>query len=84
MNNFYELTPIDNRKSFYGKARVEMCDDGSEILWSYDTAVLKRDPDGNLIRLWPGWSLTTGRHIAAFAGINKKAWDMLPVSGWDQ
>ena len=29
----------DSRQSFYGKARVEEFSDGSEVLWSYSTAV---------------------------------------------
>lgn len=75
----YELTPHDGRRSFYGKAMVSIYRDGAEVLKSYNTNVIRRDPDGTLHRLWSGWSATTGRHIAAFAGINKKAWDALPV-----
>ena len=78
--NVYELIPTDGRKSFYGKAHV-IVDGGTETLVSYTTKVLRRDPDGTLHRLWHGWSATTGRHIAAFCGMNKKAWDALPVEG---
>ena len=74
----YELIPTDGRKSFYGKARV-LVDGGTETLVSYTTKVIRRDADGTLHRLWSGWSATTGRHIAAFCGINKKEWDALPV-----
>ena len=75
----YELIPNDGRKSFYGKAKVFQYGDGAAVLKSYDTNVLRRDPDGTLHRLWSGWSATTGRHVAAFAGIGKKEWDALPV-----
>ena len=75
----YELIPHDGRKSFYGKAKVFQYGDGAAVLKSYDTNVLRRDPDGTLHRLWSGWSATTGRHVAAFAGIGKKEWDALPV-----
>lgn len=77
--SIYELTPNDSRKSFYGKARVVVDDNGTETLYSYTTAVVRRTPGGSLERLWSGWSATTGRHIAAFCGINKKEWDKMPV-----
>lgn len=66
----YELIPTSGRKSFYGKAQVHI-ENGIETLYSYDTPIIKRDRDGHLTRLWPGWSATTGRHIAAFCGMNK-------------
>ena len=69
----YELTPNDGRKSFYGKAVVEIAADGSETLYSYNTPIIKRTASGELIKLWGGWSATTGRHIAAFCGLNKAA-----------
>ena len=74
----YELSPTDSRKSFYGKARVLVEDNGTETLYSYDTAIIKRIPGGELVRLWAGWSATTGRHIAAFCGLNKAGFMALP------
>lgn len=74
----YELSPIDGRKSFYGKAIVTIDDDGTEILYSYVTPVIKCDPHGNLERLYDEWSSTTGRHIKAFCGLNKKEFFDLP------
>ncbi len=68
----YELCPIGNKKSFYGKAKVVIDDDNTETLLSYDTPIIKRDEDGNLTRLYNGWSATTGRHIKAFCGLTKK------------
>lgn len=68
----YELTPNDSHKSFYGKAIVEVDKDGNETLYSYNTAIVKRLVNGELIKLWSGWSATTGRHIRAFCGLNKK------------
>lgn len=70
----YELIPNDGRKSFYGKAVVEVADDGSETLYSYNTAIIKRTAAGELVKLWDGWSATTGRHINAFCGLNKDAY----------
>jgi hypothetical protein len=70
----YELIPNDGRKSFYGKAVVEVANDGTETLYSYNTAIIKRTAAGELVKLWDGWSATTGRHIKAFCGLNKAAY----------
>lgn len=70
----FELMPNDSHKSFYGKAIVFVYDDDTQILHSYGTRVIKRDAAGNLSRLWDGWSATTGRHVAAFCGLNKYAY----------
>ena len=76
---FYELAPVDGRKSFYGKAIVCFEKEG-EVLYSYSTPVMVRRPDGKLERLWSGWSATTGRHVKAFCGISKKEWDKMEVA----
>ena len=55
----------------YRKASV-LTENNSETLYSYDTPIVRRDADGNLVRLWDGWSATTGRHIKGFCGLNKK------------
>lgn len=44
----YELTPEDGRKSFYGKARVLLEDDGTETLISYATPIIRRTAAGEL------------------------------------
>lgn len=75
----YEPCPTNGRKSFYGKCFVEVDDDGTETLYSYLTPVIRRDPDGTLTRLWSGWSMTTGTHISAFCGLNKRGYDKLPM-----
>lgn len=71
MTTMYDLIPRDNRKSFYGKAKVCIADDGTKILYSYNTPILKKTATGEFIRMWDGWSATTGRHIAAFCGMGK-------------
>lgn len=68
----YELKPKNNQKSFYSKAIVAIEDDGSETLFSYEIPIIKRTDDGKLVKLWDSWSATTGRHINAFCGLNKK------------
>lgn len=75
----YELTPTDGRKSFYSKAKVVIDDQGNETLVSYDTPIIKRTPTGELVKLWDGWTATTGRHINAFCGLNKAQYVALPM-----
>lgn len=70
----YELSPADGRKSFYGKAVVIVEDNGTETLYSYNTPIIKRLVSGELVKLWDGWTATTGRHIQAFCGLNKAAY----------
>ena len=77
----YELHPIDGRKSFYGKATVRVDSDGTETLYSYNTPIVTRCPGGGLVKLWAGWSATTGRHIKAFCGLDKAGFMALPERG---
>lgn len=77
IRNIYELLPRDSRKSFYGKAKVLIDEKGNEYLQSYETIVMARI-DGQIVKLWDGWSATTGRHIASFCGLNKAELDKLP------
>lgn len=73
----YDLKPNDGRKSFYGKAVVQVENNGNEILFSYNTPIISRRPDGTLVKHWNGWSATTGRHIRAFCGLSKKEYEAL-------
>lgn len=76
----YYLIPDNGQKSFYGKAKVIEYTDGSKTLISYTTPVAKIDRNGNVSRLWPGWSATTGKHIRSFCGLNKAAFMALPCN----
>lgn len=84
----YELTPgrYDRVKSYYGKARVIEKDNGETVLQSYNTEVCKIDSNGDFVRLWNGYSVTTMRHVNAFlelfgiAGGGKAWWDSLEVA----
>ena len=69
--NIYELIPTSGQKSFYGKAKIIIEDDGTETLYSYDTPIIKRLDTGELVKLYDGWSQTTGKHIKAFCRLNK-------------
>lgn len=83
--NTWELPCYDNRKSFYGKARVLEDDAGNAYLQSYNTIVCYIDPAGHFHKTWGGYSQTTQRHINSFMyeyGIGprsrgKKAWDAM-------
>ncbi len=59
---------FSGRKSFYGKAHVTDGDDGSKVLRSYDTDIMKIDSDGNITMLCNTDALTqtTLRHIREF------------------
>lgn len=42
----FELIPTDGRKSFYGKAIVEVDKAGNETLYSYNTPIIKKKKTG--------------------------------------
>ena len=72
----YDMTPEhDSRKSFYGKAKVDVRPDGTQILYSYGTPVCKITKDGKATLLkkgYLGWasSQTTLRHVKEFLKQN--------------
>lgn len=74
---FYELLPTNGQKSFYGKARVEIDENGNKTLYSYDTKILTITAEGEFLKHWNDWSATTGKHIKAFCGLNKKEYSSL-------
>lgn len=84
--NIHALEPKHDRaKSFYNKARVIINDDGTKVLRSYETDVIRKNADGTFSRLWNDWSATTGRHINEFIkqetghGLNKAEWEKMEV-----
>ena len=91
MCKMFELTPIDGRKSFYGKAHaVFYLNERRECVWechSYGTLVCSYNSDKReFTRLWSGYSVTTMRHVNAFLkyiGMSyggKNWWDTIPVN----
>lgn len=74
----YDMAPeFDGRKSFYGKAKVDVRPDGTQILYSYGTPVCKITKDGEVTLLkkgYLGWasSQTTLRHVKEFLKQNGK------------
>lgn len=71
----YDLgTQHDSRKSFYGKAKVDVKPNGSQVLYSYGTPVCRIE-DGKVTLLskgYLGWasSQTTLRHVKEFLKQN--------------
>ena len=65
MPNEYELKPQhDARKSFYGKARVRVDDDGNKFLISYGTPVMYWDAKTKTLhRLIAGWTDPNGKYV---------------------
>lgn len=80
----FELKPTNNRKSFYGKAKVIEKDNGDIELKSYDT-IVARIRNGHFERLWDSYSATTMNHINSFldtfgiSGGGKAWWTTLEV-----
>lgn len=65
MSKIYELTPTTGyQQSFYGKAKVVVEEDGTETLYSYDTPIIKRLPNGTLVRLYDDYTMTTGKRTS--------------------
>lgn len=64
----YELLPTNERKSFYGKAKVIEYGD-EKFLQSYNTIVCKIDKNGKFVKMWNGYSATTMAHINSFADL---------------
>ena len=79
VSRHYDLLPCDSHKSFYGKAHVWELTDGTKVLQSYGTYVMRITPNGEYIRMWGGWSATTGRHIKSFCGLNKRGFTDLAL-----
>ena len=71
----------DRAKSFYGKAKVIEKDNGEKVLQSYNTEVCKISGNGEFVRLWDGYSVTTMRHVNSFlsffgmSGGGKSWWE---------
>lgn len=76
----YELMPTNGRKSFYGKAIVRRYNDGSRVLYSYNTPIMEINADGGMRRLYDDEpSMTTSTHIKSFSGLDKKGFMRLNV-----
>lgn len=59
---------IDRKQLNYMRAWIKYYDDGSQILQSYNTDVVKRTPSGKYIRLWKSWSPSTMKQVKAYCG----------------
>ena len=61
----HELMPINNRKSFYGKAKV-VTENGISDLISYSTKVASYNHITNKMSVFGWYSNTTASHINSF------------------
>ena len=61
----FELNPVNNRKSFYGKCQI-IEENGIARLQSYQTIVAEYDINNKKMRVNGYYSLTTATHINAF------------------
>lgn len=59
---------IDRKRLNYMSAIIKYYDDGSQILQSYSTDVVKRTPEGKYIRLWRSWSPSTMKQVKTYCG----------------
>ena len=77
----YNLAPTNGRKSFYGKAKVLMLNNGSEVLQSYNVNIIEKRKDGTFIRLCDPekLSMATCTHTKSFCGLTKKQVESLPT-----
>lgn len=64
----YALTNKEQLR--YMQAWIKTYADGTQILQSYNTDVVKRTPNGEYIRLWNSWSVTTSKQVRAWCGEN--------------
>ena len=55
--------PIAKSRVDYMQAWIKEYEDGTLVLQSYDTDVVRRTPSGQYIRLWEGWSVSTSRQV---------------------
>lgn len=53
----YELTPTDGQKSFYTKEIIKIKDDGSGTLPTYSTLIIRRNANGELVKLYDGYNI---------------------------
>lgn len=62
--------PIAKRQVDYMQAWIKEYEDGTEVLQSYETDVVRRTPSGKYIRLWGGNSVSTSRQVQRAYGIH--------------
>ena len=64
---------VSKKRVNYMEAWVKTYSDGTKILQSYSTDVVKVTPEGRYIRLWNGWSVTTNRHVYTAFDVSLKS-----------
>lgn len=67
MNRFYMINNFDS-KGFYNKAVIQINDDSTKQLYSYETLV--SEIDGDTVKVYNVQSATTLRHVKEFLKQN--------------
>lgn len=63
------MTRVIDKKQFrFMNAYIKYFDNGAEILQSWSTDVVLRKKNGELVRLWDGWSVMTNKQVKAYCG----------------
>lgn len=63
------MTRVINKERFrYMNAYIKYLDNGDEILQSWSTDVVLRKKNGELVRLWSGWSVSTNKQVKDYCG----------------
>lgn len=62
------MNMIDKTRLNYMQAWIKEYDDGTQILQSYNTDVVKKTPEGKYIRLCGGSSVTTSKQVRTWCG----------------
>lgn len=63
------MTRVIDKKQFRSmNAYIKYFDNGAEIFQSWSTDVVLRKKNGELVRLWAGWSVMTNKQVKAYCG----------------
>jgi len=65
METTFDLTPVNGKKSFYGKCEA-IANNNISTLRSYDTIVAEYNHDTNKMTVNGWYSITTATHINSF------------------
>lgn len=64
---------ISKERVSYMEAWIKTYSDGTKILQSYETDVVKMTPEGKYIRLWHDWSVSTNRQVYRAFNVSLKS-----------
>jgi hypothetical protein len=59
---------VSRKRLNCSSAWIKQMSDGSVVLQSFATDVVRKNPDGTYTRLWHSWSTLTNKHVHAWCG----------------